>query len=226
VPRITVTPLRALEEARWDWRDTAPKWREPVSGYTLATFDPFPAYPHDAQTVQAAVDAAASAWAPSWDITVHVADREDTGRTSGFAHLYEGGRYDGDDWTETEPHGVIVLAGKRIPPHPAVTAYLVGHELGHHAEWAINRANGAKHACSSTLAAEYVKVRGLNPDSLRHGDGGRWHTSVHEILACDFRVLVCGLEPAYWPHPGVPRPEAVPGLAGWWDEAQEKVHGF
>ncbi|MGI8334376.1 hypothetical protein ACRYCC_30870 [Actinomadura scrupuli] len=51
---------------------------------------------------------------------------------------------------------------------------------------------------------------------MHAGAGGTWYDGIHEIWACDFRILVCQVETEYWPHPGVPRPEEARGLAGWW----------
>jgi hypothetical protein len=222
VPQVTLTVLDVLAEAVWDFRDGRPHWREPASGHPSGTFDPFPGYRHDEATARAALDVVTRAWPPAWDIGVYLADREDTGRTNGYSHLHVPTRREGDQWVEGQPAGLILLSGKRVPPHPAMTAYLVGHEYGHHVEWSLNQRD-RKPLTSDAAARRYLTVRGLDDSALFHGDGGRWHTSVHEILACDFRVLIAGLEPGFWPHPGVPRPEDVPGLAYWWDEQQEQA---
>lgn len=221
MPQVTLTALNVLAEAVWDFRDGQPRWLEPASGRTSGAFDPFPGYRHDETTARAAVDVVTAAWPLPWDIGVHLADREDTGRTNGYSHLHVTTRREGERWVESDPAGLILLSGKRIPPHPAMTRYLIGHEYGHHVEWALNQRAGADHLCGDAAARRYLTVRDLDDSALFHGDGGRWHNSVHEILACDFRILVTGIEPEFWPHPGVPRPEEVPGLACWWDEQQE-----
>jgi hypothetical protein len=58
---------------------------------------------------------------------------------------------------------------------------------------------------------------------VHHGEGGTWHDSACEILACDFRILVTGMEAEFWPHPGIPRPEMVPALRDWWDAALARL---
>ena len=40
------------------------------------------------------------------------------------------------------PIGLICLAGKRIPPHPAMTRYLMGHEYGHGVFYHLARLRG------------------------------------------------------------------------------------
>lgn len=217
---LAVVELDALGSARWEFRDPAPRWRHPRGFAVHAPWDPFPAYAHDYATASAAAAETAEVIPPLYDITLHLADREDTGRTNGWSHL-DKDRDDGDPaWL-----GTIMLAGKRVPPHPAMTRHLVAHEYGHHVEWALNMARAAATPYDPQVTAEYASVRGLPAAAAHHGEGGTWHDSVHEIFACDFRVLACGAEPEYWPHPGVRRPEAVRGLARWWAGAIAEVRG-
>lgn len=216
MPSVTVTPLNVMAESRWDFGAPGPTWQHPVTGYgSRAVWDPFPCYPHDQATALAAVRTVTAACPPLWDVYVMLADREDTGRCNAWSHTATSGHYEGDDWVPDPPAGLIMLNGKRIPPHPAVTAHLIGHEYGHQAEWMINQAAG-RGIHDGAVSAGYTDVRMLQPAADRHAAGGDWHSSVHEIMACDFRILVCGLETGYWPHPGIPRPEDVPGLDMWW----------
>jgi hypothetical protein len=213
VGEVSVRELDALAEARWDFRD-GPRWRHP-HGFDLgARWDPFPAYAHDHGEAAAAVRRLGDACPPLYDIQVLLADREDCGRTNGWSHLDRDLR--GDDGPYL---GIIMMAGKRIPPHPAVTRHLAGHEYGHHAEWMLSLARNAKTPWDDQVITEYAQVRGLPPGVPHHGEGGTWHDSPHEIFACDFRLLVAGLEPEYWPHPGIPRPHEVKGLSQWWSGA-------
>lgn len=222
-PTIVVRELDVMAAATWDYRDNAPTWR-PTDYSTTATFDPFPAYPHQLDEVQAAVEHVTRCRPPLWTVDLFVADREETGRSNGFSNVTENSHYEGDEWVQGAPSGLIVLPGKRTPPHPAVTRYLVAHEYGHNIEWMINRARGAKSLHAGELAKEYAHMRGL--PHVHHGTGGRWHDSVHEVFACDFRVLVCGVEPDHWPHPGVPRPEMVPGVTDWWAGALGSLDSY
>jgi hypothetical protein len=209
-----------MAEARWEFRDNdALTWREPGTGRTVARFDPFPCYPHDWTAADRELAAVAARWPLPWDLNVWLADRETISRTNGFSCLARD-HTRRDDEDDDGPAGTIVLNGKRIPPHPAVTRYLIGHEYGHHAQWSINWRNGAPYACTGDAAREYAKIRNLPDSALEHADGGRWHASVHEIMACDFRVLVCEIEPDYWPHPGTCPPHMAEGLQAWWDEQQ------
>lgn len=216
MPSIVVRELPVMTDATWSFREQMPQWQwRDYRG--MGTFDPFPAYPHDLADVEAAAKHVEQCWAPTWNVEIHIADREEQGRSNGYSYIHEGGHYEGDEWVKDEPVGLIVLSGKRVPPHPAVTRYLVAHEYGHNVEWMLVKARGGKTAHDGTLIREYATLRGLPDSALYDGSGGRWHDSATEIFACDFRILICDVEPDYWPHPGIPRPEDVDGLADWWN---------
>lgn len=218
MPTISVHDLRVMVDAEWSFNTNAPKWRWRRNA-GMGTFDPFPAYPHDPDDVARAVDHVLQSWAPAWDVELHIADREEVARSNGFSYIDEGGHYQGDQWVKDPPTGLIVLSGKRVPPHPAVTRYLVAHEYGHHVEWMLVKAGGAKRVHDDTLLRDYAHLRGLPEASNHPGSGGRWHDSATEIFACDFRIVVCDVEPDYWPHPGIPHPDTIPAVADWWAHA-------
>jgi hypothetical protein len=216
---INIQPLDVIREAHWSFRDSAPTWRGHVSG-TSSTFDPFPAYAHNLEAVRAAVAHVTDCWAPAWDVDLYVANREEVGRSNGYSNVWMGGHYVNGEWTVDPPRGLIVMSGKRIPIHPAMTRYLVAHEYGHNVEWMLNIARGAKNATDEALIREYAEIRGLPEETLHHGEGGTWHDSASEVFACDFRVLVCQSEVEFWPHPTVPRPEGIPAISEWWLQAR------
>lgn len=207
-----------LQDANWSFDSSAPMWRPVVDGesrYTAATtLDPFPAYGHDLATVKDAIAHVQQMFKPKWDVHLYVSDREHVGRTNAFS-TYANNYYGDDKDTRPVDYGVIFMAGKRIPPHPAMTRHLVAHEYGHQVEWMLDVATGGR-LDQREFIKRYAEVRGLN--ALHHGDGGNWHNAPSEIFACDFRILACGLEIEYWPHPGVPEPQADYRLVAWWDD--------
>lgn len=211
---VTVRPLDVMAEATWTWNSDRPTWKGLRTG--SATFDPFPAYPHDIDVVRATADQVTGIVPARWDITVVVADREEVGRSNGHSNINPACKCPDDDCDRTT-EGMIMLSGKRVPPHPAMTRYLVGHEYGHHVEYMLLD-HGGHGVWGDTLVADYAKLRGLPASAVHYGSGGRWHDSVTEIFACDFRIVVCGIETEFWPHPGIPRPETIPALFGWWEE--------
>lgn len=224
-PTIRVHALDVMARAHWSFGDGRPFWQGRPYG-SRTTFDPFPAYPHDLSVVRRAVSHVTTCQRPLWDVDLYVADREEVGRTNGHSNAMHEYVYDDDGRrTDTaEKIAYIVLSGKRIPPHPAMTRYLVGHEYGHHIEWMLNHVRGAKHLHDDELIREYADLRGLPKESLHHGEGGNWHDSATEIFACDFRIICCDVEAEFWPHLGVARPEEVPGLDDWWLTAQADLN--
>jgi hypothetical protein len=221
MPQINVQALDVMAESYWSFGVDGPQWRHRRDG-SMTSFDPFPGYRHDFDEVKRAVAHVDPLCPPLWEVDLMVADREETARSNGHSNVHQHGHYDdGDNWVRDAPVGLIVLSGKRIPPHPAMTRYLVAHEYGHHVDYMVNAVrHGIEHLHDDeALMREYVEVRGLPPATLHHGEGGTWHDSVREIFACDFRLIVCHVEPAFWPHPGVPYPEWGGDLERWWTDA-------
>lgn len=221
---IIVREVHPATEGVWSFRDSTVMWRHGRYG-SAGTFDPFPAYRHDVQVVRHTAEQVAQMVPPLWDVELFVADREEVGRSNGYSNVHqEGHSDDAGRWVRDSPTGLIVLSGKRIPPHPAVTRYLVAHEYGHNVEWMINHVRGGDKALQSDVTVEaYAKLRGL-PVPIHAGSGGRWHDSAAEVFACDFRILVCQVEPEFWPHPGVPHPRDLPDLWPWWKRALDDLH--
>lgn len=219
---IIVRDLDVMAEATWSFRTGAPQWQHQVHG-SMGTFDPFPGYPHQREVVEETAAAVANACPPLWDVELFIADREEAGRTNGYSSVDAGGRYIEGEWVKGDPIGLIMLSGKRIPPHPALTRYLVAHEYGHNVEWMLNRVRGEANLFGGSLPKEYADMRGLTADHMHDGTGGRWHNSLHEILACDFRILVCEVEVDYWPHPGVPHPRDLVAVRSWWAEQTDAL---
>lgn len=223
MPGIRVHELRVADEGRWQFRDSLLTWC-PVNRYGFtSTFDPFPAYAHDRRAAELAAAYVTGRCVPLWDVDLYLADREEVSRSNGHSNIHEG-HYEGGEWVKHRS-GMIMLGGKRIPPHPAMTRHLVGHEYGHNVAYMLNSLrDDVKHLGSTEgLERDYAKVRGLPEASVHHGEGGSWHDSACEIMACDFRILLLGVETEFWPHPGIPRPEDVAGLMNWWADARGRL---
>jgi hypothetical protein len=221
--QLTVRPVSIPAEGTWHFDRYGAsgqlEWGPPDNYAPKSAYDPFPAYPHDEQLVAEAAGWVAKAVPPLWDITIWLADREPVARTNGHSGAWIPQHYDDSQaWVHDQPRGMILLAGKRIPPHPAVTRYLVGHEYGHHVEYMLNDLRGAPHLHDTALVTGYAEMRGL-PVPVHHGTGGRWHDAAPEIFACDCRIVLFGIEPDFWPHPGIPRPGEVPAVRAWWNDA-------
>lgn len=227
---MSVDRVQLITELSWPFRDqnggpvVNPKtdlgWTSNIA------VDPFPCYPHDLEIVRATLELVTAAFPlpEPFAPMVFVLSHEVLSRTNGHANL----DFDYDweapaDDPKDEGHqrawrGYIVLSGKRIPPHPGMTRYLVAHEYGHVVEdWLIRQRR--ERAQSRHLLEEYSKLRGHAAGDNGGAGGGHWHETIQEIFANDFRLLRTGLEPDYWPHAGVERPGELEAIVDFWAKA-------
>jgi hypothetical protein len=216
---IRVLELAANKDLRWDFASSEPTFYVNDGNYGRhVKVDPFPAYGHELAAVNVECARVWNTFPLDRDIAVYILDREEVGRCSG--QTFTGANYSGEKKDDEYPWtATIVLSGKRIPIHPAMTRYLVAHEYGHvvsrYLRWL--RKEGDKSDSDSPMYQEYAKLRGCPPG---YG-GGKWHSSVMELFANDFRILVVGSEKEFWPHPGFARPEGLPEVVEWWKKAEE-----
>ena len=227
MPEIRVRELDLATEGSWSFADSKLRWQHRPHGVG-AEFDPFPAYRHDMLVVKRETFHVESCTPPIWDVDLYVANRENMSPTNAFSYVTTNGHYnDADVWVKDPPVGLIVLSGKRTPPHPAVTRHLVAHEYGHIVEYMLEHLrHGSPHG--GEVVKEYAKLRGLSESTLHHGEGGNWHNSATEIFACDFRILICNTEAEFWPHMGIPHPLELPvnsqfELSEWWNAATKTL---
>lgn len=188
-------------------------------GQRRAHLDPFPAYAHDERDVWDALDLVAAAWPLPDEVSLQISilPCEDLARTNGWTqHDWHRDYEDGQPVGEPKFIPTIALSAKRIPPHPAVTRYLVAHEYGHVVAGWLAKLAGYQNSDPRDVEKEYAKIRELG--EVPHYGGGSWHIDHGEVMANDFRILICGVETEYWPHPTIDRPdgelEAV--LREWW----------
>jgi hypothetical protein len=176
--------------------------------------DPFPCYAHDAMLVRQMAAKVEELFPIGFLPTYYVLHHDVEGYTNGHcnrAYDYDRSRkepYPWDPW--------IVLAGKRIPPHPAMTRYLVAHEYGHLVEWWIEHQRAID---ESQFDREYMEMR---PGSSTDYGGRNWHRNVGELIANDFRICVTGVEPDFWPHSGFEHPLKLDVIRGFWARMREE----
>lgn len=213
---VRVVPRSAIH---WSFKDSSGDptiYLRSPSGYQLTTrVDPFPAYGHDPAIVREALAHVEAAYPlpRRRQPTIHVLPFEELSRTNGWTDI----DYDYTDRKRTDFRSMIVFSGKRIPPHPAMTRYLVAHEYGHVVERHIRLAVGLpEFEDGGRFDREYAALRGMRRE--RSYGGGTWHATTGEVFACDFRWIATSLEREFWPHPGVARPDQVPAVLDWWAE--------
>jgi hypothetical protein len=206
------------EDIYWPFRGEPQIFTQPVNANTYKSsvnVDPFPAYAHDAELVRQVMQKVEDSFPIEHSPDYYLLPCEDVGRTNGYAQrdwIYNGS---GEERTY---EGHVILSAKRIPPHPAMTRYLVAHEYGHHVQWAIETKRGMKDESVSELTREYMALR---PGTQNGDGGGLWHSKTGELFANDFRILVAGVEPEFWPHDGFPHPHDCDAVRAFWERERK-----
>lgn len=183
--------------------------------------DPAPCYPHSEVAATAELERLRQCAPLPFPLTVFLLSLETMSRSNG---VY----FDGYDYTAEQieiggkklspPVGAIVLSGKRIPIHPAMTRYLVPHEYGHGVMYHLARLRGIT---DDQLMATYREQ--CRPEASTKYGCGEWHHNVMELFANDFRILVADREPEFWPHPGLKRPDENLAVVGFWAKAVKEL---
>jgi hypothetical protein len=217
-------------------QDSTPQYQCGVGSYRRSfKVDPYPAYAHDVELVEGLAAQCEERFPLSGArIGIWLLSHDFIDRVNGVTfedYIYN--REDGTEWKEevlchcgcgemkkfSGQALTIVLSGKRIPIHPAISRYLVTHEYGHAVFDYIARRMGYDYGDHDKLKEEYMKLRGLENYTLKYS-GGKWHAAPGEIIANDFRVLFTKQEIEFWPHecalPNWYQPEGL-----WWKKAAE-----
>ena len=177
--------------------------------------DPFPCYAHNRDLVARTAEQVHSKFPIGILPAYYLLHFEATSRTNG--HADRSWKYNEGKPRTYEPY--IVLSGKRIPPHPAMTRYLVAHEYGHVVQWWIEYKRDLKDEAVSEFDREYMKMR---PEAGTGYGGLKWHAEIGELIANDFRICVTGIEPEFWPHPGFEHPLKLDVVRGFWQRMVEE----
>jgi hypothetical protein len=201
-----------ITDLNWGFDAGEPSVRLNVGTYGRSEkVDPHPCYAHKPELLDKMLAKVTSDFPMQPKLKLFNIHFEGLGRTNAWAS-YEVDYDDEDRPRKFLPY--ISVLGKRIPPHPAMTRYLVAHEYGHCVENWIAYCRGIE---DLSLRKEYKELRNMQEEIPYYG-GRTWHKSVGEVLANDFRILVCGVEPEYWVH-DVPFPTEVPEVVAWWQDA-------
>lgn len=195
--------------------------------YRRLAIDPCPAYGHSERIVCQELEAVERVVPARHRTVFYLLDFEETSRTNGCS--WTDRDYDAPKGPDGEASVVCgtVLSAKRIPPHPAMTRYLVWHEYGHHIETWLQELRHDKLHGNETVS-KYMAIRGYDYQPKGAYGGGTWHATPGEIFANDWRVGIGHVEPEYWPHPGIPQVGELSvsvqsALSRWWRQALDDL---
>jgi hypothetical protein len=213
-------PIIVLDQKhlRWSFDDRNPCIKVARYGWPREQrVFPAPGYAHSEALTRETAELVESRFPLLDPPHIYLMPFDDVGRCNGQTQ-YDENWYQKDANGHSVRHHWIYLFGKVIPPHPAMTRYLVAHEYGHVVEDVISCSMYKNDDPDAALMKDYAEMRGYCTDIEGYGPG-TWHANIAEIFANDFRILVCGVETEFWPHP-CPHPEDVPGLRDWWYRAE------
>jgi len=200
----------APESIEWSFHSKDPSITVKLgSSYSIHYVDPFPCYSHSLELVTKEVKYIESIVKLPNPVHYFLSPFECTSRTNGQASDYV-------DYETDTPTPYIMLWGKRVCLHPAMTRYLVAHEFGHCMDYALQRKMGE-------LGKNFRKFYAENIRKIPFFDGygaGKWHKSTSEIIANDIRVSLLRREIEFWQHE-VPHPDEKPEIAAYWQSINE-----
>lgn len=178
------------------------------------TVNPFPCYSHDEKLVSRSAKQYEKYVNLKFKPKYFILPFDGKGQTNGSACSNEQWS-DDNDGRILEPY--IILYGKRICLHPAMTRYLVSHELGHVVHY--NLETILKQHKNDEFEKEYAKIRGIDIN-LKYG-ALNWHNNIGEIIANDIRILLFDAELEFWQH-NVEFPTHNKKLIEFWEEMKNK----
>jgi hypothetical protein len=215
-----IVELYTPDRMSWGFDDDRPFYNiSHAGGWTRQDkVMPQPAYAHSIEATQAELMHLREVAPLPFPIKVALLSHDFVGGTNGFYN--NDSKYNGENGKIDYYIGIIVLCAKRIPIHPAMTRYLVAHEYGHAVEYHLERQRELKDGGMKKFYTEHVR-----PDAVDRYGPGHWHAAIGELFANDFRMLVADREQEFWPHPGYARPETVPAVVDFWNEARKELLG-
>lgn len=205
--------IHDIKDIHWPFNGEPYVLLQTGQGSRREVVDPFPCYGHELKLVRQLVRHVEGNFPIGFKPQYNVLHFEMTERVNGWSdRSYDhSGKKDPPKW-----YPFITLSGKRIPIHPAMTRYVIPHEYGHTIQHWLERCMGLK---NEELEPIYADMRGL-----KHSDaygGKNWDGNTGEVLANDFRIVVCGLESEFWPH-SVKHPDKLKTIKKWWNKHIKK----
>lgn len=181
-------------------------------------FDPFPCYFHDKHLVESQIKRNEEIVSVPFKPDYFVFPFECGSRTNGCACRNPNYRKEEDN-KEAAMYPYILLYGKRIPIHPAMTRYLVAHEYGHVIHYNLEEAMKIKDGDDDFEKFYAKEIREIEYNK-KYG-ALNWHSNIGEIIAEDIRAGILQVEREFWPHDVCP-PWDSKKVMDFWCETNEK----
>lgn len=179
-------------------------------GYGISEYvDPFPCYHHDIKLVDSEIERINKIINLPNKPIYYIFSHEPYSRCNG--HASSNDEYVGNKG-ESKLNPYIVLCGKRIPLHPAMTKYLTSHEIGHVIDWTLEK-------ILKLERDEFRKMYAKDVRNMEYCDdygGLKWSNNTGEILANDIRIVLFNSESEFWPH-NVEHPSKCKNVIDYWN---------
>ena len=206
--------LFTKDNLSWGFDDSGSYIMLPRKPYPYPEYvDPYPCYPHDIEIVRKEIERNEAIIKLPFFPDYFVLSNEGKSRTSGSACANELWEAENEN-PKLAPY--IILWGKRICHHPAMTRYLVAHELAHVVHYNLKYILKSK---NDTFEEEYAKMRGI--ECNKSYGAGKWHTNIKEIIANDIRICIFDKENEFWPHNAV-HPLQADNVLDYWKNIRNK----
>lgn len=208
----TKLSAKVIEKTNYQWEGAEPLYKLAGRNYYV---DPYPAHAHNIKEVGKQLVKVQSL--VNIPVTYYVLHHEVKERCNAFATTAI------TDWDEGLSERQVVLSAKRTPIPYSMTRYLVSHEYGHAIDYHIEE------EFDYMIRPAYANMRQANPSDIG------WLNTVKEIIADDFRIMVCAEQTDFWPHTDVAHPARTTVEAanfwqyivrGKWQEAIDVLDKF
>lgn len=176
--------------------------------------DPFPCYSHSEKLVEQMVKHCEQIINFKFKPQYFIMPFESESRTNAYA--CENKDYAEKDEKDIKLNPYIVFHGKRICIHPAMTRYLVAHELGHVVHYTLEAILKKDH---EEFKKEYAKLREI--DYNKKYGALNWHNNISEIIANDIRIVLFSTEFEFWQH-NIIFPLENKKVTDFWEEMKKK----
>lgn len=174
---------KVIEKSHYEWEGAEPLYK--LNG-TRVYVDPYPAHAHDIKEVgKQLVKVQNMVNVP---VTYYVLHHELNERCNALATTRI------TNWDEGLQEKQVILSAKRTPIPYTMTRYLVTHEYGHVIDYTI------EDEFEYAIRPAYARMRQCNPSDIG------WINTAKEVIADDFRIVVCAEQTEFWPHKEVAHP--------------------